>query len=139
LVLLDRDRQRAHAVGVTALSEERHRLVDHVRLDRDGLLLERHPPVVVVAERQLVLDQPIAAHRLPAIVAHTLMLAAMPVSPRAKWGIPGPSLATAMGGQLWAICQRRGACRQYPAVSRACAGSCWRRSPGAGSTRTRSG
>jgi hypothetical protein len=102
LVLLDRDCQRARAVGVAALADERHRLVHHVWLDRDGLLLERHAAVVVVAERQLVLDQPVAAHGFPAIVTHhglpsrghdpvrTVMLAATLVSSRPDEGIVAP-------------------------------------------------
>src|SRR5205085_11741618 len=69
LVFADRDQQRADAIGAAAFTYEGHEFVLGA-IHSDGLLLDLHPPIVVVAKRQLVLDEPVTANGFPVVVAH---------------------------------------------------------------------
>jgi hypothetical protein len=68
-VFTDRDHQRADAIGAAAFTYEGHEFVLDA-IHSDGLLFDLHPPIVVVAKRQLVLHEPITAEWLPVVVAH---------------------------------------------------------------------
>src|SRR4051812_7279071 len=70
LVLLDRDQYRADAIRAAAFTDEGHEFVLDT-IDSDGLLLDLHSPVVVVAKCQLVLHEPVTANGFPVVVAHS--------------------------------------------------------------------
>lgn len=65
LIVADRDAHRTDAIRVPALAHERHNLFLDPSLRFAGAVLKANPPIVVVAKRQLVLHESIAANIVP--------------------------------------------------------------------------